>query len=87
MPVFDEATTRTAQLDAESQAWIDRLSPHSRERDAAIGELHVMLLKAARFEVNRRRASLAPSEGDDLAQQSADDALVSVLRRLPDFRG
>ena len=74
-------------LDTESQAWLDRLAPDSRERDAAVGELHALLLKAARFEVNRRRASLAPGEGDDLAQQSADDALVSVLRRLPDFRG
>ena len=74
-------------LDTESQAWLDRLAPDSRERDAAVGELHALLLQAARFEVNRRRASLDPGEGEDLAQQSADDALVSVLRRLPDFRG
>ena len=73
--------------DAESQGWLDRLEPGSRERDAAVEELHALLLKAARFEVNRRRASLAPGEDDDLAQQSADDALVAVLRRLPDFRG
>ena len=72
-----------ARLDAESQAWLDRLDPGSRERDAAVGELHALLLKAARFEVNRRGAA----DGDDLAQQSADDALVAVLRRLPDFRG
>jgi RNA polymerase sigma-70 factor, ECF subfamily len=72
-----------APLDSESQAWLDRLDPSSRERDAAVGELHALLLKAARFEVNRRGAA----DADDLAQQSADDALVSVLRRLPDFRG
>jgi RNA polymerase sigma-70 factor (ECF subfamily) len=70
-------------LDAESQAWLDRLDPDSRERDAAVGELHALLLKATRFELKRRGAA----DGDDLAQQSADDALVSVLRRLPDFRG
>ena len=74
-------------LDAESQAWLERLDPGSREHDAAVGELHALLLKAARFEVNRRRASLNASDCDDLAQQSADDALVAVLRRLPDFRG
>jgi RNA polymerase sigma-70 factor, ECF subfamily len=72
-----------APLDSESQAWLDRLDPSSRERDAAVGELHALLLKAARFEVNRR----GTADADDLAQQSADDALVSVLRRLPDFRG
>jgi RNA polymerase sigma-70 factor (ECF subfamily) len=74
-------------LDAESQLWLDRLDPRSGARDAAVGELHALLLKAARFEVRRRGASLAPSECEDLAQQSADDALVAVLRRLPDFRG
>jgi len=70
-------------LDAESQAWLERLAPDSRERAAAVGELHALLLKAARFEVGRRGVA----DGDDLAQQSADDALVAVLRRLPDFRG
>ena len=74
-------------LDTESRTWLDRLAPDSRERDAAVAELHALLLKAARFEINRRRASLPPGDCDDLAQQSADDALVAVLRRLPDFRG
>jgi RNA polymerase sigma-70 factor (ECF subfamily) len=73
--------------DSESHAWLERLAPDSRERDAAVAELHALLLRAARFEVNRRRASLGAADGDDLAHQSADDALVSVLRRLPDFRG
>jgi RNA polymerase sigma-70 factor, ECF subfamily len=81
------AMTSVNLLDAESQAWLDRLDPGSRERDAAVGELHALLLRAARFEVDRRRTSLAASDCEDLAQQSADDALVSVLRRLPDFRG
>jgi len=80
-------TMAPVDLDPESQAWLERLGPGSRERDAAVGELHALLLKAARFEINRRRASLAASDCDDLAHQSADDALVAVLRRLPDFRG
>ena len=81
------AMTSVNLLDAESQVWLDRLAPGSRERDAAVGELHALLLRAARFEVDRRRTSLAASDCEDLAQQSADDALVAVLRRLPDFRG
>jgi len=83
MAALDRPTTRTAQLDTESQAWLDRLDPGSRERDAAIGDLHALLLKAARYEVNRRGSS----DADDLAQQSADDALVAVLGKLGDFRG
>ena len=52
--------------------------------------LHALLLGAARFEVARRRPTLPHLRGDDLpdiAMQAADDALMSVLRRLGDFRG
>jgi RNA polymerase sigma-70 factor (ECF subfamily) len=58
--------------------------------DEAVAHLHGLLLRAARFEVFRRRGSLpqlAAAELDDLAQEAADDAAVSVLRRLGDFRG
>ena len=81
---------RAARLDLESRAWIDRLNPQSPQRDAAIAALHAHLLKAARYEVARRRTSFPHLRGDDfddLAQQSADDALVSVLDKLDDFRG
>jgi RNA polymerase sigma-70 factor, ECF subfamily len=77
-------------LDPESQAWVDRLSPQSPVREAAVEALHGLLLKAARFEINRRRGSVPHLHGDDhddLAHQSADDALVAVLRKLGDFRG
>jgi RNA polymerase sigma-70 factor, ECF subfamily len=74
---------------ADSQRWLERLGD-ATSRDAAIGELHALLLKAARFEVDRRRASLPHLRGgdhEDLAQQSADDALVAVLAKLDQFRG
>ena len=79
-----------ASPDAGSRAWLARLGCTGAERDAAVVELHGLLLRAARFEVGRRRAAYAHLEGadlDDLVWQSADDALVSVLRRLDDFRG
>jgi RNA polymerase sigma-70 factor (ECF subfamily) len=50
----------------------------------------VLLLRAARFEVARRRRVLPHVRGgdfDDVANQAADDALVAVLARLDDFRG
>jgi RNA polymerase sigma-70 factor (ECF subfamily) len=81
---------RSRRLDVESQAWIDRLSAAGRERDAGIDDLHALLLKAARFEIDRRRAvfpHLRGNDYDDLAHQSADDALVAVLSKLDDFRG
>jgi RNA polymerase sigma-70 factor (ECF subfamily) len=77
-------------LDRESQDWLDRLDPGNPDREAGIAALHALLLRAARFEVNRRRAAFPNSRGDDredLAQQSADDALIAVLAKLDDFRG
>jgi RNA polymerase sigma-70 factor (ECF subfamily) len=82
--------TRTRRLDPESQHWVERLTGRSAERDAAIEELHALLLGAARFEINRRRAAvpyLRGSDHNDLAHQSADDALVAILSKLDDFRG
>jgi RNA polymerase sigma-70 factor (ECF subfamily) len=76
--------------DAASRAWVARLSCTGPDRNAAIGELHALLLRSARFEIGRRHAQfpqLGGAELDDLAWQSADDALMSVLRRLGDFRG
>jgi len=67
-----------------------RLSGGGPAREAAAVELHALLLKAARFEVGRRRGSLPHLRGDDresLAQQSADDALMAVLAKLDQFRG
>jgi RNA polymerase sigma-70 factor, ECF subfamily len=89
-PTIDTPTARAARLDSESQGWIERLSPQSPQRDAAIAALHAHLLKAARYEVGRRRPSFPHLRGgdyDDLAQQSADDALLAVLSKLDDFRG
>jgi hypothetical protein len=89
-PTSEAPTNRGACLDQESQAWMDRLTPHSSQRKAALAALQAHLLEAARFEVARRRAGFPHLRGDgfdDLARQSADDALGSVLDKLDDFRG
>jgi RNA polymerase sigma-70 factor (ECF subfamily) len=83
-------TTGRTRCDPESQRWLDRLRPRSPEREAAIAALHAHLLKAARYEIARRRTAfshLRGSDHDDLAQQAADDALIAVLNKLDDFRG
>lgn len=80
----------SVSLDAASRAWVDRLRCPGGERDAAAAELHELLLRAARFEISRRRAAFSRLDGadlDDLAWQSADDALMSIIRRIGDFRG
>jgi RNA polymerase sigma-70 factor, ECF subfamily len=76
--------------DDDSEAWVAALSAPGQAREAASARLHELLLRAARFEVSRRRARLPHLRGDDfddLAVQSADDALVAILAKLDTFRG
>jgi RNA polymerase sigma-70 factor, ECF subfamily len=82
-----DSLTTTAN---EESPWLRRLRAEGPEREAAIAELHLLLLKAARFELRRRHRSLPHLRGgdeEDLAQQSADDALLALLGKLDDFRG
>lgn len=79
-----------AQLDPVSRGWLESLRSDGQARDQAIVQLHALLLRAARFETARRRHTLTHiprGELDDIAMQSADDALVAVLSKLDGFRG
>jgi RNA polymerase sigma-70 factor (ECF subfamily) len=81
---------RAASPREESEAWLSALRAEGAERDGAIARLHELMLKAARFELGRRRAALSHVRGeelDDLATQAANDACVAVLTKLDDFRG
>jgi RNA polymerase sigma-70 factor (ECF subfamily) len=65
--------------DAESLRWLSDLSDTGPGREDAAERLHALLLRAARFEVARRqRAGCSAVDGDDLAVQAADDALVPL---------
>jgi RNA polymerase sigma-70 factor, ECF subfamily len=77
-------------LDAESAGWLEALSGTGPAHVGAVDRLHALLLRAARFEVARRRSSgahVGSAELDDLAVQAANDALTSVLRKLHTYRG
>jgi len=83
-------TLAPPSLDAESREWLRCLRADDATGQEAIARLHALLLRAARFEVARRRPTLPHLRGDeldDIATEAADDALMSVLRRLDDFRG
>ena len=89
-PTRTAPTVEPSRTDSESRAWVATLQSSGRGRDVAVGHLHELLLQAARFEVNRRRVTLPHLRGndfDDLAMQSADDALVAVLSKLDSYRG
>src|SRR5215212_804210 len=82
--------TERPPLDADSSRWLADLRAGGRTYEEAIEWLHGLLPGAARHEVRRRRQSLPPLRGeelDDIALQAADDALVSMLRRLDAYRG
>jgi RNA polymerase sigma-70 factor (ECF subfamily) len=73
-----------------SEAWLEALRAQGSDRDRAIEDLHALLLRAARFEVRRRRSALAHVRGEeleDIALQAADDALMAVLTKLEEYRG
>ena len=87
---MDEAPgVRSVGREVEDRRWIAALGATGAEREMAAATLHAMLLRAARFELGRRRGTL---EGisretlDDLAMQSADDALSAILGKLDHYR-
>jgi RNA polymerase sigma-70 factor, ECF subfamily len=77
--------SREPSLDSESRRWLEELRADGPLREEAVARLHALLLRAARFEVMRRGAT--SPELDELAEEAAGDAALSVLRRLDDFRG
>ena len=59
-------------------------------RDAALAELHALLLRGAYHELRRRPEALArlsAGEIDDLAHQATNDAKAAILAKLDTFRG
>jgi RNA polymerase sigma-70 factor (ECF subfamily) len=71
-----------------SRAWLQALASTGAERERAAARLHGLLVRAARFELLRRRAAL---EGrgesiEDLAVQSANSALYAILGKLDQYR-
>lgn len=87
--VAAERRAPAVRMDDDSRDWLRDLHAQGAPHDAAVARLHDLLLRGARFEVARRRLSvphLRGNEVDDIALEAADDALMSILKRLDDFR-
>ncbi len=82
--------TAPAASDGDAERWLEPLrAAGGPAHERAVAELHALLLRAARFAVRRAGGGGAHLREtyEDLAQQSADDALVAVLGKLDSFRG
>ena len=74
----------------EDEGWVADLTVDGPAREFAHRRLHTLLVGASRRQVWRLRDRLpgaGPGDLEDLAQQAADEALVTVLRKLDDFEG
>jgi RNA polymerase sigma-70 factor, ECF subfamily len=89
MAVPDSGAGKTGP-DLDSQRWLDGLRSDGTRHDQCARELHTVLLRAARREIHRRRGWLGGATGpelDDLAHQTADDALVAIINNLDSYQG
>lgn len=76
--------------DADSGRWVEYLHADHPRHPQAVAQLRDVLLHVARAELNRRRGQLgaiAGPEFEDLADQAADDAVITILGKLDDFQG
>ena len=77
-------------LNGASRQWVEQLRVGHPRRDETVASLHDALRRVAFYELSRRRYQLRSVSGpefEDLAQQAAGDALITILGRLDEFRG
>jgi len=82
-----EADTVAVRV-SEGIAWVKSLRSGGPDREEAAAQLHGLMVRAARFELLRRRGAWNGSGDtlDDLAAQSANNALTALLAKLDDYR-
>ncbi|MFL6052099.1 MAG: sigma-70 family RNA polymerase sigma factor [Actinoallomurus sp.] len=73
----------------EDMNWVRGLTATGSEREATVARLYLLLLAPARAEACRlgRTLSVRGPEIDDIACQATADAVVSILRKVSEFRG
>ncbi|MEV6851910.1 sigma-70 family RNA polymerase sigma factor [Actinoplanes sp. NPDC051411] len=80
--------TRPA-FDPETRQWLAGLRAEGRERESTNARLYADLLRVARIEARGRGAArgICGPELDDLAHHAAADAMMTIMRKLDEFRG
>ena len=73
--------------DPASRRWVEHLRRDHPRHEHAAARLHDVLHRAAIHELHRRRGRLSGRELEDVAQQSANDAMMKILASLDDFEG
>ncbi|WP_344157755.1 sigma-70 family RNA polymerase sigma factor [Nocardioides koreensis] len=69
--------------------WVASLRSVGPARDDRLRALHDLLVRVASRELSRRLSAsyLGGQDRDDLAHEVAADAMVAILKKLPEFRG
>jgi RNA polymerase sigma-70 factor (ECF subfamily) len=70
--------------------WVRELNAGGEEEAAALGELRAYLVRAARYALHRspgRLTHVSAFDVDQLAEDCAQDAMLAILKHLPEFRG
>jgi RNA polymerase sigma-70 factor, ECF subfamily len=70
--------------------WVELLSAPGPGHDEALQRLHELLLRAARQQVSRMQPALngiGQVRQDDIINQAADEAMISLLGKLATFEG
>ena len=77
-------------MDPDSARWLAGLRAPEPARADAVGRLRAILVRAAEFEVARRRHALpgsSPETPRRIARDAAESALAEVLDHLDEFHG
>ncbi|WP_433277490.1 sigma-70 family RNA polymerase sigma factor [Pseudonocardia xinjiangensis] len=89
-PVVAETPGGERCMSEEDQRWVRGLTATGREYERTVAKLYPLLLVPARAEAAgrlRRTLDVRGPEIDDIACQAAADAVVSIIRKVPEFRG
>ncbi len=86
---LDPANMANSEANRSNEAWLRDLAGHGEAQAAAIGDLTALLRRAAQYTLGRASvhgASLARGQEEQIAEECAQESLLAILDRLPDFR-